>query len=353
MESNNIYDVTIIGGGPAGLYSAFYSGLRSLKTKIIEFQSELGGKVHMYPEKMIWDIGALTPITGANLIKQLTEQAKTFDPTIILNEKVLRMEQNENKIFSIYTASGEIHYSKTIIMAIGGGILNPQRIEIEDASKFEETNLHYTVKQLSHFKNKTVLITGGGNTAIDWANALSPYAKQVYLSYRKEKLTGHEAHVEQLKNSSAQVLINTNITNLTPNSTGDRIEQVDITNHETGEVTTLAVDEVIINHGYDRDSSLLDECKCECNLDIEKVQEHYIKTDAHCNTSVEGIFAAGDAVMYEGKVHLLLGVFQDAVNAVNQAKSYLEPEADKYGMVSSHNDLFDVKNEELVKELMK
>lgn len=350
MNQVDIYDVTIIGGGPAGLYSAFYSGLRSLKTKIIEFQPELGGKVHMYPEKMIWDIGGLPPVTGAQLIEQMTSQALTFDPTVVLNEKVIKMSQDENKIFSIHTESGQIHYSKTIIIAIGGGILSPQRIEIDGAEKFEQTNLHYTVKKLSDFKDKTVLITGGGNTAIDWANELAPYAKQVYLSYRKEKLTGHEAHVKQLENSSANIYLTTNITNFIPNAFGDRIETVEITNHETGESTNIAIDDVIINHGYDRDSSLLDDCNC--NLNIKRVNEHYIETTTHCNSSVDGIYGAGDIVMYDGKVHLLLGVFQDAVNAVNQAKLYLEPEADKYGMVSSHNDLFDKMNKGLVKELM-
>lgn len=351
MNQLDIYDVTIIGGGPAGLYSAFYSGLRSLKTKIIEFQPELGGKVHMYPEKMIWDIGALTPVTGAQLIKQMTEQALTFEPTVVLNERVVKMSQDNNKIFAINTKSGQIHYSKTIIIAIGGGILSPQRIEIDGARKFEQTNLHYTVKKLSHFKDKTVLITGGGNTAIDWANELAPYAKRVYLSYRKEKLTGHEAHVKQLENSPTEIYLNTNITNFIPSNDGDKIEKVEITNHETSETTIVSVDEVIINHGYDRDSSLLDECNCD--LDIKRVDDYYVETTPNCNSSVEGIYGAGDIVKYDGKVHLLLGVFQDAVNAVNQAKLFLEPEADKYGMVSSHNDLFDEMNKELVKELMK
>lgn len=351
MNQLDIYDVTIIGGGPAGLYSAFYSGLRSLKTKIIEFQAELGGKVHIYPEKMIWDIGGLPPVTGAQLIEQMTSQALTFDPTVVLNEKVIKMSQDENKIFSIHTSSGDIHYSKTIIIAIGGGILNPQRIEIDGAEKFEQTNLHYTVKKLSDFKDKTVLITGGGNTAIDWANELAPYAKQVYLSYRKEKLTGHEAHVKQLENSPANIYLNTNITNFTPSVNGERIDKVEITNHGTGETTILSVDDVIINHGYDRDSSLLDEFNCDLN--IKRIDDYYVETTPHCKSSVEGIYGAGDIVMYDGKIHLLLGVFQDAVNAVNQAKLYLEPEADKYGMVSSHNELFDEMNKELVKELMK
>lgn len=91
--SEELYDVTIVGGGPAGLYTAFYSGMRDLKTKIIEYSSQLGGRMLIYPEKMIWDVGGVTPILGGQLIKQLVEQAETFDPTIVLNQKVEKLDK--------------------------------------------------------------------------------------------------------------------------------------------------------------------------------------------------------------------------------------------------------------------
>lgn len=178
MQQQDIFDVTVIGGGPAGLYSAFYSGLREMKTKIIEFQPQLGGKIHIYPEKMIWDVGGQTPIPGAKLIDQLVEQGLTFNPTVVLNEKVESLSRNEEGIFILHGASGQKHYSKTVIIAIGSGILKPQKLEIEGAERFEVTNLNYTVKSLMHFKDKTVLISGGGNSAIDWANELEPVAKK-------------------------------------------------------------------------------------------------------------------------------------------------------------------------------
>ncbi len=172
MNSEELFDVTIIGGGPAGLYSAFYSGLRELKTKIIEYQTYLGGKVHVYPEKMIWDIGGLTPVTGEQLIQQIIQQGLTFKPEVFLGEKVTSVNKREDGIFVIQTGSQQEHYSKTVILAVGGGILKPQRLPIEGAERFEVSNLHYTVKSLSRFKGKTVLISGGGNAAIDWANEL-------------------------------------------------------------------------------------------------------------------------------------------------------------------------------------
>lgn len=349
MTIKEIFDVTIIGGGPAGLYSAFYSGLREMKTKIIEFQPELGGKLHVYPEKMIWDVGGLPPTPGAQLVNQLIQQGLTFQPTVVLNEKAESIFQNEQGIFEIKTASGDSHFSKTILIAVGGGILKPQKLEIEGAERFEVTNLNYTVRALQHFKNKTVLISGGGNSAIDWANELEPIAKKVYLTYRKDQLAGHEAQVSQLLNSSVTCFFQSGITRLIANQQHDRIEQIELTNFENGDVTMLEVDEVIINHGYERDASLLH----NSNLRIDTIDDYYVSGNAMCETSLPGIFAVGDIVSYEGKVNLIAGAFQDAVNAVNKAKQFVQPNSPKFGMVSSHNDAFKKRNKEIMKQLIK
>ena len=234
---HNVFDVTIIGGGPAGLYSAFYSGLREMKAKIIEFQPQLGGKLHVYPEKMIWDVGGQTPISGERLIDQLVQQGLTFDPEVVLNEKVESITRREDGIFVLHAASGVEHYSKTIIIAVGSGILKPTKLEIEGAERFEVSNLNYTVKSIQRFKDKTVIISGGGNAAIDWANELEPIAKKVYVTYRKDSLNGHEAQVTQLLESSVTCFFNTKITKLIANENHDMIERVAVLNNETGEVT--------------------------------------------------------------------------------------------------------------------
>ncbi|TYR81438.1 NAD(P)/FAD-dependent oxidoreductase [Priestia megaterium] len=348
MKQQEIFDVTVIGGGPAGLYSAFYSGLREMKTKLIEYQPRLGGKVHVYPEKMIWDVGGLTPISGAKLIEQLVEQGLTFDPTVVLNEKVESITRNEAGIFVLQGSSGQRHFSKTVIVAVGGGILNPQKLEIEGAERFEVSNLNYTVKSLKRFKDKTVIISGGGNSAIDWANELAPIAKQVYLTYRKDALAGHEAQVTQLMNSSAVCFLNTSITKLQAGADHETIEQVELTNHITGEVSYLPIDEVIINHGYERDTTLLKNSE----LKIETIDNYYIAGNAASESSMEGLYAAGDILKHEGKVNLIAGAFQDAANAVNRAKLFIQPDANKAGMVSSHNEVFKKRNRELVKQMM-
>jgi len=137
MREQELFDVTIIGGGPAGLYSTFYSGLRGMKTKLIEYQAELGGKLHVYPEKMIWDVGGQPPITGEKLMAQLVEQGLTFQPTVQLNEKIISIAKDVFGNFVLEAESGQIHYSKTVIVAVGGGILNPQKLKVEGAERFE------------------------------------------------------------------------------------------------------------------------------------------------------------------------------------------------------------------------
>ncbi|KUF29721.1 NAD(P)/FAD-dependent oxidoreductase [Bacillus cereus] len=349
MNREELFDVTVIGGGPAGLYSAFYSGLREMKTKIIEFQPHLGGKIHVYPEKMIWDVGGLLPVTGDKLIEQLVQQGLTFKPEVVLDTKVESIIRNQDGTFTLKTSTGEEHFSKTVIVATGSGILKPQKLSIEGAERFEVSNLNYTVKSLKRFKGKTVIISGGGNSAVDWANELEPIAEKVYVTYRKEELSGHEAQVKQLMNSSAECFFNTSITKLIAGDNHEAIEYVELTNHETGEVSHLPIDEVIINHGYERDITLLENSE----LDVAIIDNYYIAGNANSESSVDGLYAAGDILKHEGKLHLIAGAFQDAGNAVNKAKQFIQPDASEYGMVSSHNEVFKKRNRELIKQMMK
>ena len=347
MSSEQVYDVTIIGGGPAGLFSAFYSGLREMKTKIIEYQPYLGGKVHVYPEKLIWDIGGLPPVTGQQFIEQVVNQGLTFDPTVIVDEKVTSIDKNEVGHFVIETASGESHLSKTVILAIGSGILKPTKLEIEGAERFEVANLQYTVQSLGRFKDKVVLISGGGNSAIDWANELEPIAKKVYLTYRKDMLKGHEAEISKLLNSSVDCLLNTSIEKLIAADDHESIEEVELINNEDGDKILLLVDEVIVNHGFEIDQELITNSR----LHIKMSDEYGVAGTPMSETSIEGLYAVGDILNHEGKLHLIAGAFQDAANAVNKAKQFITPDANKQAMVSSHNEKFKEKNREIMKNL--
>ncbi|MFC3039462.1 NAD(P)/FAD-dependent oxidoreductase [Virgibacillus xinjiangensis] len=341
-----LFDVTIIGGGPAGLYSAFYSGLRGMKTKILEAQPSLGGKVTLYPEKMIWDAGGQPPVTGAVFAKQLVEQALTFNPAVVLNRKVDFLEKDGNNQFVITTDDGSKHHSKSVILANGGGIITPKRLEIEGASRFEGNNLHYRMPSLKSLHNKVVMISGGGNAAIDWAVELVDIAEKVILVCRKGEAGAHEAQVEKLENSNAVILRNTVIRSL--EGAGSHLDEAVLENVWTGEISKERVHHVLVHHGYHQDNSL----DTSDNLPMERTEDGFYSGDAQGCTSQEGIFAAGDNISYEGKVNLLVGAFQDAVNAVNSAKNHIDPSAAATALVSSHNEQFDERNKQMIREML-
>lgn len=156
-----LYDVTIIGGGPAGMYSAFYSGMRDMKTKLIEARDRLGGRMLFYPEKMIWDVGGVTPILCEDLIKQLEQQARTFEPTLVFEQQIEGFERKADGTILLTSATGEQHWTRTVILAIGYGIYKMAKLELEGADRYEVSNLHYTVQELEPFRGKRVLISGG------------------------------------------------------------------------------------------------------------------------------------------------------------------------------------------------
>ncbi|MEK5440748.1 NAD(P)/FAD-dependent oxidoreductase [Fredinandcohnia sp. FSL W7-1320] len=332
-----IYDVTIIGGGPAGLYSAFYSGMRDMKTKIIEYHSYLGGKVNIFLEKVLWDVGGQPPILGHQFVENLIAQAMTFEPTICLSQKVDRIDKEE-EYFIISTNTGEKHYSKSIIIAIGGGIYEPIKLELEGAEKFEMTNLHYTINGIERFRNRDILISGGGNAAIDWAVELLQVAKKLTIIYRSDELKAHESQIKKLVENGVEIKLHTEIVKLISNENKTAIDRVLLKENDTEYEITM--DEVLVCHGYNREVSL------EFCDSIAPVRNEYkqFESEGQCKTSIPGIYAVGDIVSYTDKVYLLVGTFNDAVLAVNSAKKFIEPDAASYAMVSSHNDKFHERN---------
>lgn len=170
-------DVTIIGGGPAGLFASFYSGLRGMSVRIIDVQDKLGGKMQIYPEKIIWDIGGVAPKPCYQIIEDMIEQGLHFNPKVNLNERVTDIRKVSERHFEIETSEGHIYESKAVIFAIGGGIINPKPLDIKGAERYQLTNLHYVVQSFSKFRDKDVLISGGGNTALDWARDIAKLPK--------------------------------------------------------------------------------------------------------------------------------------------------------------------------------
>lgn len=324
-EDQKVYDITIIGGGPAGLFTAFYGGMRQASVKIIESLPQLGGQLSaLYPEKYIYDVAGFPKIRAQELINNLKEQMNKFSPTISLEQSVDKVEKQEDGIFKL-TTNSEIHYTKTVIITAGNGAFQPRRIELEDARKYEDSNLHYFIDDLNHFADKKVLVCGGGDSAVDWALMLEPIAEKVTLTHRRNKFRAHEHSVENLMNSKVEVM-----TPFVPTEfVGDgEIKQVILEEVKGERKETLDVDAVIVNFGF---VSSLGPIK-EWGLEIEK---NSIVVNSKMETSVPGIYAAGDICTYEGKVKLIACGFGEAPTAVNNAKAYIDPKAKLQPMHSS------------------
>lgn len=341
-------DVIIIGGGPAGLFASFYSGLRGMKVRIIDIQDKLGGKMHIYPEKIIWDIGGLAPKPCYEIIQDTVNQGLHFEPKVNLEERVIDIRKIAERHFEIETDKGHIYESKSVIIAIGGGIINPKQLDIKGAERYKLTNLHYVVQSLKHFKDKDVLISGAGNSALDWASDLSGYAKSVTLIYRKSDIKGYEAMRDLLDQLAVEKMSNTHIYQLIGDATQSRIQQVILENMETKEQIARTFDEVIISHGFDRENTLLEQSTTQ----VDMFSEYSIKGFGNTATSIDGLYACGDIIYHEAKAHLIASAFSDAANAANLAKLYVEPEAAPEGYVSSHNDAFKESNKVVMKKYL-
>lgn len=346
-ESLELYDTTIIGGGPAGLYAAFYSGMRDMKTKLIEAQAELGGRMLIYPEKMIWDVGGVTPIRCERLIRQLIQQAYTFQPEIVLGEQIAHLKRLADGTMLLTTTTGERHWTRTVILAMGYGVPAPAKLELEGAERYEITNLHYTVMNLESFRGKRVLLSGGSDTAVDWAMELEHIAASVTMVHRRERLGGHEKNVRHIMESPRiQVLAPYVVSRL--HGDGDSIRSVtlaraDAEGRATDERMHLDTDAVIINHGHPANLGPI----ADWGLDMQWSQ---FTAGERMATSGPGIFVAGDSAAYPNKLYLIAGAFNDAALAVNGAKLHIEPQASSMAYVSSHNGVFNEKNKALRKE---
>lgn len=321
MNTENLTDCTIIGGGPAGLYAAFYAGMRDLSVRIIDVKEKLGGKLHFYPEKKIWDIGGMPPTLGEDVVHHLTEQGKTFQPAIHLNNKVTGIEKINQQLFKVTSQTGEVFYSKAVIIATGGGIVSPKKLRGQQGQLFDQKNVHYTIKQLKQFKDKKVVIVGGGNSAIDWANELKEYAGDLHLIHRSEIFRAHESQLRQLRESRVHIHSYTSIEDFCLDETTEKVKAITVINSQTEERYILDCDDLIVNIGFDAEPNFHQNKK----INLLLKDDYYIQGTRQTQTSVKGMYAIGDIVDYEGKVRLIAGAFNDSVNAVNQVKSYLNP----------------------------
>ncbi len=317
MTQEELFDITVIGGGPVGLFTAFYGGMRQAKVKIIESLPELGGQLSaLYPEKYIYDVAGFPKVRAQDLIEGLKKQMEPFHPAVCLEEAIEQVEKREDGTFQLHTNKG-IHYTKTIIITAGNGAFQPRKLELAEAQVFESANLHYFIKDMKQFTGKKVALFGGGDSAVDWALMLEPIAEKVTLIHRRDKFRAHEHSIERLMNSSVDIK-----TPYVPAELigGEAITQVVIEHAKEGTRHTIDVDDVIVNYGI---SSSLGPMK-SWGLEMDK---NSILVNSKQETNIPGIYAAGDVCTYEGKVKLIAVGFGEGPTAVNNAKAYLDPKA--------------------------
>lgn len=316
-ENENMTDIAIIGGGPAGMFAAFYAGMRQASCMIIESMPQLGGQLSaLYAEKYIYDVAGFPKIKAQELVDNLIRQMNLFPVDVRLGEKALRVTKLAERSFEIVTDKSTYH-AKAVIIAAGVGAFEPRRLELPEAAQYEGQNLHYVVTNLESFRNRRVLIAGGGDSAVDWALALEPIAERVMLVHRRDKFRAHEHSVEQLLRSRVCVLTPYEIAALEGNG---RIERVTLKHGKTGEIERVDVDDVVVNFGFVSSLGPI----VEWGLEIENGS---IVVNSRMETSISGIYAVGDIATYPGKVKLIAVGFGEAPTAVNNAKVYIDPEA--------------------------
>ncbi|MEM2909684.1 MAG: NAD(P)/FAD-dependent oxidoreductase [Nitrososphaerota archaeon] len=315
----DVYDITIVGGGPAGLFAAFYSGIRNMKTKLIEASPHLGGQLAtLYPDKYIYDVPGYVKIPAQELVKKLEEQALQFNPTVILNEKVIALRRLEEKLIELETTKG-LHYSKTVLLATGAGAISMKKLGIPSIERFEGKGVYYSVTNKWAFRGKKVMIVGGGDSAIDWALNLKDIASEVMLAHRRAVFRAQEAKVMEIFHSDVRMLI----PYIVKDAHGtEKLETVTLINTETGEEITLEVDALIPQIGYEMDNSLYR----SWGLDVD---ERGVRVNGRMETNIPGVFAAGDIAspIDSIKLNLITIGFSQAIIAVNCAKHYVDPSA--------------------------
>jgi thioredoxin reductase (NADPH) len=318
--TDDIFDITIIGAGPTGLFGAFYAGMRELRTKIIDALPEPWGQLSaLYPEKYIYDAPGFPKIIAKELVANLVEQCSLWNPTMCLGERVLRLVHRPDMVIELTTDKGT-HLTRTVLIAAGVGAFEPTRIKAPGVDQFEDQGIYYFVKSKAIFQGKRLLIVGGGDSAVDWALNLQDTAQHITLIHRRNEFRAHESSVNQMLASppdKLEVLTPWEVRSV--EGTG-RIERVVIYHNGTQEERNLEVDAVLLNLGFKADIGPIK----EWGLTLAKRE---IEVNQRMETNLPGVFAAGDIAHEDVKMNLIATGYGQAALAVNIAKNYIDPKA--------------------------
>lgn len=328
-------DILIIGAGPTGLFTVFEAGLLKLKCHLIDALPQPGGQCsELYPKKPIYDIPGFPEILAGDLTKNLLEQGKQFEPGFTLGERAETIEKQEDGSFIVTTNEGTQHQAPIVAIAGGLGSFEPRKPLIDDVSKFEDKGVEYFIKDPEKYRNKKVVIAGGGDSALDWSIFLANVASEVTLVHRRNEFRGALDSLEKVRELTQAGKINlitpAEVTNIFGTN---KVEAISLTKED--EKLVIETDHFIPLFGLSPKLGPIG----DWGLEIEK---NAIKVDNTLGyqTNIPGIFAIGDVNTYLGKLKLILCGFheatlmcQSAYKIINPGKKYVL----KYTTVSGIN----------------
>lgn len=313
-------DITVIGAGPAGLFTVFEAGMVKLKCHVIDTLDLIGGQCSaLYPEKPIYDIPGHPSILAQGLVDRLAEQAAPFDPVYHLGQQVMTIARQADG-FKVTTSKGTEIHSKAIVIAAGGGAFGPNRPPLDGLEEYEGKSVFYLVKRREDFRGKRIVIAGGGDSAVDWAISLAELAEHIYVIHRRPKFRCAPESADKLEQLAQQGKVEMVIPYQLAGLKGQNgvLESVIVSTLE-GETKELQADILLPFFGLSMELGPV----AEWGLALE--HKHLSVNPATMETSEKGIFAVGDIINYPGKLKLILQGFAEAAVAAHSIYPIVYP----------------------------
>jgi len=316
----DVRDITLIGGGPTGLYAAFYAGMRERSVRIIDSLPELGGQLMaLYPEKHIYDVGGFPRILAKDLAKSLIAQARQFSPEVVLSEEVLTLSRRQDLI--LLGGRRNRYATRSLILAVGKGAFEPIKLKCPGFEECLGRGVATAVKDPEDLRGKRVLLVGGGDSAVDWGLALKGLAEELTLIHRRDVFRAHEKSVADLHNAADAGALRILAFHEVREIRGTQaVNSAVIFDNRTGDEEEVAVDAVLTFLGFKPDLGPIG----DWGLQLEG---NRIVVSQLMETNLPGVFAAGDIVQYDGKLDLIATGFAEAATAVNSAVQFVDPTA--------------------------
>lgn len=313
MPQTHETDALIVGAGPAGLFGAYYAGFRGMSVTLVDSLPELGGQISaLYPEKAILDVAGFPKISGRDLVTGMVEQAASAKPTYFLERTAISLEVDDDGA-TMGLDDGTTIRAKVVIITAGIGKFTPRPLPAGDG--WEGRGLVFFVPSFDEYRDKDVVIVGGGDSAFDWAHHLNGIARSTTLVHRRDQFRAHQATIDLVLASDTEVITKAQVTSL---SGSDSVEKVEITTND-GEVLIRPADVVVAALGFVADLSAMK----DWGLDFDK---RHVLVDTAMRTNLPRVFAAGDITEYEGKVRLIAVGFGEVATAVNNAAPLVFPD---------------------------